>query len=224
MPVLFFILKMLSIIVLVFACILCAVLFIPFQYSVQGTVKDKMLCRAKMCWLFGIIIFEVLKDENEKKFRPILRLLGIKIFIPVIGIKIRKNKKIRKVYKKNHKKKFDKSLFSRKFVNLIVNYIRDILKITKPKVIEAYGIYGFDDPAITGFICGIISIVKEVFPNDKINLSPQFSEEVYNINFRIKGTIFVCIIGFKTICLLLRREMRRIIFSKKEKIMKPLKE
>ena len=98
-----------------------------------------------------------------------------------------------------------------------------MMNIVKPKHVNVSGTYGFDDPSITGIVCGIISIINAAVPNGVINVEPEFEDEVYDIEIKVKGRIIGCIILFKTLRFVMNKEVRKNIFSKKEKNVKPLK-
>lgn len=222
MAVLFFILKMMIVVLIIILLILTAMMFIPFKYIAKGTINEGVCGNVSLKWLFGLIKFIILKEKESSKAKIQLSLCGINISGQ--GKKKSKTGKMSKRKKSEKKdKNSNKNQFSMKLLNIICNYIKEILNIIKPQYIKADGTYVFEDPSITGILCGIISIINTAFPNNSINLVPRFEEEVCDVKFEIMGKVFGFIIAFKTIRLLMKKEIRKIIFSKKEKNVKPLK-
>ena len=219
MEVLFLILKIIMwILIFILGCI-CAFIFIPIEYSSKGKINDGLDAKIKIKWLFGIFVVALMKRQ-EDKVRAYLKLFGIKFNIP-----LKKISKPKKKFKKKHKykkKKTFKEVISKKIISIIYDYLKDIIRIILPKVIRVNGTYGFSNPAVTGCLCGLMSIINEAASCNSINLQPSFTEEIIDINFKISGTIFVCEIVIKTIALILKKEVRKIIFRKKQKKLKLL--
>lgn len=219
MAVLFFILKMMIVVLIIILLILTAMMFIPFKYIAKGTINEGVCGNVSLKWLFGLVKFIISKEKESEKAKIQLSLFGINI-----SKADKKKTKSSKTKKTEQKEKHSKKIqFSKNLFNIICNYFKEILRIIKPKYIKADGIYGFEDPSITGIVCGMMSIVNTVLPNNDINLVPRFEEEVCNIEFEIMGKIFGFIIIYKTIRLVMKKEIRKIIFSKKEKNVKHLK-
>ncbi len=226
MSVLFLVLKIITGILLFILISICVIMFVPFEYSTNGKLNDGLDGEVKVKWLFGGLSAGLIKKPQDK-VKAYLKLCGIKFNMP-----LQKTDKVKKKHKKEHDNKKKKSLkgittklkgvITKKVINIIYNYFKDILHIVAPKVIKINGTYGFSNPAITGCLCGFISIVNEVVSSSDINLEPDFNEEVLDIEVEIKGTIFMCVIAFKTLVLLLRKEVRKIIFAKRSKKLKLL--
>lgn len=219
MSVLFFVLKMMIAVLIIILLIFTALMFIPFGYIVKGSIDDGFCGNACIKWLFGVVKLAVSKEIGSSKIKVHLILCGINIS-PANNKKFKTSKTKKSEISEIKLKKIQ---FSKNLFNIICNYSKEVLNIIKPKYIKANGIYGFEDPSVTGILCGMISIINTVFINSTIDLVPSFQEEVCNIKFEIMGKIFGFIIIFKTIRFLLKKEIRKIIFSKKEKNMKPLK-
>ena len=76
-----------------------------------------------------------------------------------------------------------------------------LLKRVKPSKIEGDVVFGTGDPATTGQIIGAIAALYGLFP-DKLHITPDFEEQKYEGQIRMKGKlrlIHVVIIGVRLI-------------------------
>ena len=94
------------------------------------------------------------------------------------------------------------------------NYFKDIINIVKPKYFRISGVYGFEDPSLTGMLLGLISIIQGAVPNAQIYVNPEFEEETINIEAEIYGNIKICVICYRTLKLIIKKEVRQILFKK----------
>ena len=100
MAVLLCVLKIIGIILLIIACVLAAVLFIPVRYSISGDIDSKKGC-LKLNWFFRLISFDLSYDN---KLSIILRILFFKIDFTDPDRKKKRQKKKRKKRKVKKKK------------------------------------------------------------------------------------------------------------------------
>ena len=193
-----------------------SILFIPVKYRGKAYIRDDFSGEAYVTWLFGVIKFTMFKREEDSKIRLKFNFCGANI-----SINQRKKNKHKTNVKKEKTKR--KNGFSTKLINIFYNYLKDILAILKPEHFSVVGTYGFEDPSITGIVCAFIGVINGAFPLSTINLQPIFEEENNDIKIEIYGRIINCVILTRTLKLIMKKEVRKIIFSKKEKNMKHLK-
>ena len=101
--------------------------------------------------------------------------------------------------------------------NLIIElfkYFKDIINIVKPKYFRISGVYGFEDPSLTGMLLGVISIIKGAVPKAQIYVDPVFEEETINIEAEIYGDIKGCVVCYRTIKLIIKKDVRQNLFKK----------
>lgn len=215
-------------IIIIFICIffilLLGLLVIPFDYNFNGYVNESIYGKGIVKWLFGLTKFTIYKEKEESHIKVKFNLCGLSI--PVS--KAKKNNITNEDKKKNSKKSSKKSSnrrtkITKKLISICYKYFKDMMNIVKPKYINVSGTYGFDDPSITGIVCGVISIINAAVPNSVINVEPEFEDEIYDIEIKVDGRTIGCIILFKTLRFIMNKEVRKNIFSKKEKNVKPLK-
>lgn len=211
-------------IIIIFICfffiLLLGLLFVPFDYNFNGYVNESIYGKGIAKWLFGLTKFTIYKEKEESHIKVKFNFCGLSM--PVSKIKKINIKNEDK--KKNSKKSSNRRIkITKKLIGICYKYFKDMMNIVKPKHVNVSGTYGFDDPSITGIVCGIISIINAAVPNGVINVEPEFEDEVYDIEIKVKGRIIGCIILFKTLRFVMNKEVRKNIFSKKEKNVKPLK-
>ena len=161
----------------------------------------------------------MVKHEDAKEIF-LLKFMGLSIIRKEIkspGTKIEKEKEEKN--KKNSKKKkrsnFNiRDYIQKEFINDLINYFKEIIHIVKPKTVEINGFYGFEDPSLTGMICGIIPLISSLIPKSDINLQPVFDDEIIEIECDIHGKISLLSAIIKTIKFVLKKNSRERIFKK----------
>lgn len=197
-------------IVLISICILIALMFIPFEYSLNSQINESVTVEGKILWMFHLIKVAFLKEESGFKINF---FVGNKRIFSIDPTKKSKyNKK-----EKKHKKKSNKNFLKKNFISCVIYYFKDTLKIIKPKGMYIKGVYGFYDPSITGFLSGIIPILEQIIPLSDIKLQPIFEDEIIDIKASVWGKIILFFVGYKTLKFILKKEVRKTLFKKKSK-------
>lgn len=217
MSAMLLILNIIITILVILFLIIIMLLFIPFEYRLRGNFDEDFCGEASINWFFGLVKFLAHKGKSKCEIGFIL--CGKKIS----ARRRAKNKNSKKERSKEKKKPSKKIDFTRKLISIFYNYCMDVLNIVKPKYFKAVGVYGCEDPSITGFICAFISIINEVIPNRNINLQPVFEEEILDIESEVYGAVVPMTIVYKTLRLIMKKEVRKIIFTKNNKKVKHLK-
>ncbi len=208
-------LKILIILICILLAILMLILFIPFQYFMNGKIDGSIGGKGEARWIFGLVKVIVYKYEDEPEINIIV--CGLNIYSRKL-IEENNEKKEKKASKKKKTKKEPKSKrnIGKNLLVEIFYYFKDIINIVKPKYFRISGVYGFEDPSLTGMLLGIISIIKGAVPKAKIDVNPVFEEEIINIEVEIYGDIKVCVICYRTIKLIIKKEVRKFLFKKSE--------
>lgn len=215
MAIIFMILKGLIIILSGLIAIIMVLSLIPFEYCAKGLINNqKIIAKAHLKYLFGLVKFNVDKGENNLNFS--IAVCGIKFKLKDREqIKAKKNKKTKKIKSRKQNKKASKLEYIKAdIIKLIYKYFKEIIYILKPKYIKIYGCYGFKDPSLTGFFSGSICIIKNIFKDSDISLQPVFEDEVLDIKGKISGQIYLCVIVYKTLRLILNKKIRKNLLKK----------
>ncbi|MBX4260232.1 DUF2953 domain-containing protein [Clostridium estertheticum] len=220
MFILFLILKILLYLLIFIFGIILLFLIIPFEYYISSKIDEKI--NVDITLLFFKKIVKVMVRHEDTKEIFLLKFMGLCIIRKEIkspDIKIEKEEK-EKNKKNSKKKKEKKSSFNirdyieREFINDLINYFKDIINIVKPKFAKINGFYGFEDPSLTGVICGIIPLISNLIPKSDINLQPVFDDEIIEIECDVHGKISLLSAIIKTLRFVFKKNNRQKIFKK----------
>ncbi|TCT16840.1 DUF2953 family protein [Natranaerovirga pectinivora] len=98
-------------------------------------------------------------------------------------------------------------------IKKIYNSIKRIFKKLAPNNIKLYLQIGTGDPALTGYVLGILSFLYIIKSKD-INLEGNFDEKIIKGTIDIKGKIYLVTIVIEAIKLLIDKNVRRLVLSK----------
>lgn len=207
------ILKILIVLICILLAILMIIIFIPFKYFMNGKIDDSIGGHVEVRWMFGLVKVIVYKYEDEAKIKIII--CGLNIYSKKLEEENNK-KKEKEASKKKRKKKESKSKrnIGKNLLMEFFKYFKDIINIVKPKYFRISGQYGFEDPSLTGMLLGLISIIKGVVSKAQIDVNPVFEEEIINLEVEIHGDIKICVICYRTIKLIIKKDVRKILFKK----------
>ncbi|PKM95672.1 MAG: hypothetical protein CVU84_02385 [Firmicutes bacterium HGW-Firmicutes-1] len=134
----------------------------------------------------------------------------------------KKNKKI-KIKKKRVKEEssnlkdvfhkiqaFLKEDYYKGVVKFVTNHGWKMIKSILPRKIRLHLQFGTDDPAITGYILGVVSIFYAVTGNSMV-IEPDFDKRILKGNFDIKGRIFIFILVYHALKIILDKRVKKLI-------------
>ncbi|HCW54597.1 MAG TPA: hypothetical protein DG753_12880 [Clostridium sp.] len=212
------ILHIITIVICIVLISLIGLLVIPFDYNFHGYINEKIYGIADVRWLLGLTKFIIYKEKEKSRIKIRFNICGLKV--PIAKSKKNHIKDKKKKVKKNSNRKIR---ITKKLINICYEYLKDIINIVKPKYINISGTYGFDNPFITGIVCGVISMINSLIPNSVVNVKPEFEDEIYDMEIKGNGRIVGFIVLIRTLRFIINKEIRKNIFSKKQKDVKPLK-
>lgn len=214
MVIMTIVLKILAILICILLSLLIALIFIPFEYSLNSQIKESISFEAKVLWMFHLLKANFLKEESGLKINFFIG--NKRIFSIDPTKKSNHSKKEKKHNKKSNKN--NKKFFKQNFLSYAISYFKDILKIIKPKGIEIKGAYGFYDPSITGLLSGFIPIFEQIIPSSDIKLQPIFDDEFIDIKANIWGKIILFSLIYRTLKFILKKEVRKTLFKKSKTV------
>ena len=207
MTIMLIIFKILFILLCILLSILLLILFIPFEYFLNGKINDSAEGKVEIRWIFGLFKIIICKYEEKPEIRII-----------ICGLNVYNKKLTKRINAKKHKKSKKESRprrnIGKKLIIEFYKYFKDIINIVKPKCFIISGVYGFEDPSLTGMLLGIISIIKGAVPKAQIYIEPVFEEETINIEAEIYGDIKVCVVCYRTLKLIIKKDVRQKLFKK----------
>ncbi|TCK97850.1 DUF2953 family protein [Natranaerovirga hydrolytica] len=139
------------------------------------------------------------KKAGKKTFRQKFKDLKAKIQ----ALKEQKNKVIAFCTNEENKKSFKK----------VIKAFKKVLKKILPKQFRLYLKIGTGDPASTGYLLGILSLLY-TFKNQDLLLEGDFDEKVIQGNVSIKGRIYIATFVIAIIKLALDKNLRKLALSK----------
>lgn len=191
-----YVLQLIGIIILSIIFLILLLIVTNTSYEAKGYANNEEYGYSFKVGIFqGIIKF--IGQGKGQEFKLIFKIFFLEKKIQ-LGLHNKDNK--------NKKNKRDKGKKDKKDNNKdnLINKLKDIkkykepfikiLSILKPKYFRLEGVYGFEDPSITGMLCGIIAVLPSIFPKAIININPDFSDEVIDIETEIKGKIRIILI------------------------------
>ncbi|NMM63356.1 DUF2953 domain-containing protein [Clostridium sp. P21] len=205
-------LKILLILMCVILSLLILVMFVPFKYNLNSHINEIVKIEGIILWMFNLFKIKILQEENLK----ITFFIGNKVIYVISEKENLESEEVKPDNKKVTESKTTniKDFIKKKFISCVLSYFKDMLKIIKPDEIRIKGVYGFDDPCITGLLCGFIPIISQIIPHSDINLNPVFDDDVINIKTSICGKVFLFLIAFKTLKFVLKKDIRKILLKK----------
>ncbi|SDM69759.1 DUF2953 domain-containing protein [Lachnospira pectinoschiza] len=150
------------------------------------------------------------------KVRRILIILvrKLKRILSLIADSLRKVKGAKeKLFKKiNHIKELVTDEENKEFLAFIIQRLKELLKLLKPKKYKIDLHFGFEDPSTTGKILMYLSVIYGLTGLD-MKINPDFEEEVKEGEILLKGSfqlIFLVIIAVK---LFLNKKFKELVFK-----------
>lgn len=220
MLILLIILKILLYLLLFVIGVILLVLLIPISYSGQVISADNFRAEVAAGWAWKLL---GINAEMEGEAVDItLRVFNKRIYrlksrqAADEEEKIPKQPEEKKKEKKPGKKLGIKDITDKALIGEILDYFKRILGIVKPSYLHLYGTYGFDDPSITGMVCGGTGIIRSLIPHARLKLTPDFTRTVMELDVRAEGSMVVGSLVYQTIRTMFKKPVRKIWFKKKK--------
>lgn len=95
-------------------------------------------------------------------------------------------------------------------LKFITKYVVKIIKWILPRKVYVDMELGLEDPALTGYIAAVTSIVY-VATKKHIHIAPNFNEQVVKGDFRVKGRLYLYQLLYYIIRVIIDKRVRRLI-------------
>lgn len=220
MLILLIIIKILLYILLFIIGLAVLLLLIPFNYSGQVLTADGFRVKVALGWAWKL--FGINAEIEGEAYDITLHIFNKRVYKLKNKENATEEQQSDKQFKKKEKEEKDKKGFrvkdfaDRTLINEILEYSKKVLNIAKPKYMYLYGTYGFDDPSLTGVVCGVTGIIKSMIPNARLNLNPDFSQEIMDLDLSAGGSMMMGSLAYQTIRTVLKKPVRKILFKKKK--------
>lgn len=219
MLILLIILKILLYLLLFILGLALLMLLIPINYSGQVMAADGFKAEIAVGWAWKLLGINA--EMKGEAVDITLRVLNKRIYRfkgekTVDNEEAGKEPEEKKKAKKQGKDLGIKDIADKALIEELFDYFKRVIGIVKPKYLHLYGTYGFDDPSITGIVCGGTGILKSMIPHARLGLTPDFTREVVDLDIRAEGNMVVGSLAYQTIKTVLKKPVRKILFRKKK--------
>lgn len=202
-------LKILIIILFIAIALIIMLLVIPYTYAFEGNINENIKTKFQINCFFGLLRFTCLKVSDKLYIR--IYFINLCIYST---LRKNKHKNIHKKISTNNKREVNFKALNLTSLKEILAYLKDIISILKPNSFKINGVYGLEEPCVTGFICAAVSIIKSNFTVVQIDVSPIFDDVILDIFIEIKGNLNLLLIVFITTKFLFKKDIRKIILKK----------
>jgi hypothetical protein len=169
-------------ILIILGVLLGIILLAPFHFDFGGEYKESLNLQGQVGWAGGLLKIRIIRSEGI--FHWSLGFLGLKKSNPV---GTRKNISPQKP--RAEKKRAGSTGNLTSFLNL---QLFTAVKVVFRKLVRGLhlrwnlsGIYGFDDPSMTGVMIGVIAALNG--GSSSLDLNPDFNRAVVDIRGSIRG-------------------------------------
>ncbi|MEW6727138.1 hypothetical protein ACP3TJ_09205 [Desulforudis sp. 1088] len=209
--------------ILTFILLPLLLLSVPLTFQARGrfgTEDRSVQCEA--AWTGGLVAASIAASGGKPSFT--LRLAGLPIPVPHgkpgVGVK----KKQREPRKQKHSGKRQGfpltktlALLNQSLLSVLLSYLRKLVRALNLHL-ELNGVYGTDDPALTGALAGLVAILPR--GRLKLDLEPDFTGSVLDVSGTVRARIVPIVILWLTARLLLTGPVRRLWWPKVLKVFK----
>lgn len=194
-----------------FLAVLLLLLVVPFSYRGRMDFNgDGLSGEGKLEWAFGLLGIGIsIKEEKRYEFSLFKRTVSS----GVLGdkeLEIKESKRKKKKEKKNLGKR---DLEIRELMKIGKNLLVKLHKALGPEYIGIHGRYGFEDPAMTGIVSGVVGISEEVSKSADIKLYPEFAGELVDVQAEFYGRFSLGRLAVLAISTVLKKPVRRLVFA-----------
>lgn len=198
-------------------------LSVPLTFKARGLTMGPQL-KLRITWGGGLIA--AVMETNGWKTVLRLRLAGITLPSPTSRKKpgtaraAEKSGRQKGRQEKVRKKKQGFSppalsdVINRQLLAEVVGYLKRLIKSIRLRM-QLCGVYGTDDPALTGLIAGLIATLRTKHCN--FDLDADFSEPVLDVTGDVSGRVVPGVILWLTIRLLLSKPVRKLWWAQFKK-------
>jgi len=219
MWVLLIILKIVLYLFLAILLLFITLLVVPFTYQGEAAVMEGISYSYRIGWFWNL--FNIRGRKSDELQTTAVYIKNKKLFN--VDKTKKEEKKTKEDEEKTEEKEYKtesnlKSMFDIKLIKEALEYLKKVIKQVKPKHLHLRGVYGFDDPSLTGMTAGFIYTLQGIVPKSKIQLQPCFTDEIFELEAEVEGKIFTGKIAYDSIRFFLKPDIRKKIFKKSKKV------
>lgn len=194
-----------------FLAALLLLLVIPFSYRGRINLKEHSLSgEGKFEWAFGFLGIGIsIKEEKRYEFSLFKRTVSSGVW----GDEQLETKESKRKKKKEKKNPGKRDLEIKKLMKIGKEFLSRLLKVMGPDYIGVHGKYGFEDPAITGMVSGLVTIAEGVSKSADIRLYPEFAGELVDVQAEFYGRFSLGRLAMLVLSTVLKKPVRKLVFT-----------
>lgn len=184
-----------------------ALLLVPVTFQAQACLAEKTAGEARIAWAGGLFAARFVFANSVPDF--FVRFGIWEKRLPKAGSR-NKQKKISGTKKSNKQMNFRhvKTFINTSLLKEVCGFLN---RFQRSLNLSLEGEYGTDDPALTGFIAGILAALNSSHCN--LRLHPNFSETTLNLRGMIRGRLIPAVLICQFFVFLLAASVRKIWWS-----------
>lgn len=186
-------------IVLFLLLFLVVLLILPVRYSLSGNWREQLSLHIRVS--YGFLWGALVKEADTTSFN--IGSLHWTFFSPKFQERGEKKNKTKKSAAKKTRARIIR-LLNRNFIKRVLMTLQKCLKACWPDKFEIAGVIGFKDPYYTGILAAFLA----VFHVDGLFL--DFTEEIYDLELNVRGSIVPIVLVYYVVTLLLSAEVWRV--------------
>jgi hypothetical protein len=207
----------LSWILIAVLALLIVLLSVPFHFGFQGEYAEALNFQGRVAWAGGLISFLMVRKEGKTHLS-----YGILGFIKEVPATEKKDSWQKRTSAKKGVVDYlgNLSLYLNRQIFAVVKVLLKRLRGALHLHLNLSGIYGFDDPSLTGMMMGAIAALG--IRNNTVNIDPDFTGAVIDIKGNFRGWFVPLHILAIIVIFLFKKPIRaiwrpKINFRKKQK-------
>jgi hypothetical protein len=173
----------------------------PFSFQVQGCLAEKAAGEGKLAWAGGLLAVRFVFANSKPDFFVRFGIWEKRLPKEASQSEQKKASRTRKTYRTGQVVTFLNT-------SLIKEVCRFLIRFQRSLNLRLEGEYGTDDPALTGFLAGLIAAINSSHCN--LRLHPNFSATTLNLRGEISGRLVPMMLICQFFGFLLAASVRKI--------------
>lgn len=179
--------------------LLLLILVVPISIDFQGEFRTQLALMGRVKWGKGLFSLQIMHYQGHTNLT--FKTLGF--YRPVASSRQGTDKEIKKSKARKPSRRSPRlsSLLNREFwlqVKLLAKRLRGAMHLD----LRLAGVYGFDDPALTGLAAAVIA--STLWSNGTVFFNPDFTQETFDFQGSVRGwfiplQIIIIVVWFLTI-------------------------
>lgn len=187
-------------------------LLLPMAYRLRANVDERP--RADVAVSILLHFASVHISYHQRKARLHVNVAGLGIGgrdIALFGVT---GEAQRKSTHKNERTGRIKEFLRLEFLHDAGSLFKDVLWMMKPHRVKIHGVYGFEDPSLTGMLCGLVPMLSLLVHASDIQLRPEFDDPFMDVSIAVSGRVIPAMLVMRMLRFVLKKNIRQKLFRR----------